>query len=542
VTWEEHTPSGCPPVQAEDEILGDRKPGQKPVLDAILRNEDEPGAHSRAYRSARHVSASQDDTAAGDRQQSEQGFAQFALAVTGAAGSRAFSRAIGPSRTRTRVAVGFSLTPIHSVCIGRRLLAVDGFSEREACRNRLRRDDARDDLRVLMRHFFALAVARAIRRLPRRVSEPTGTGPLVPAAGAPERRTPSLASTRAAAVPMSAITRSAEQEQLATIRSDTNDQPQRLHAPPRSERGGWTITTAVCEEGALNHIARSRAVWFGRGSGVGRLRTLTLCVVGRNDLAHLAPRWQPAYSGRSRIPRFSMSVDKRTFLSTIGVGLLAAPLVVDAQQPEKVARIGYLAAGCGSGTAYLRPLEAFRRGLRELGWIEGQNVQIEYRFAEGRLDRLPGLADELVRLKVDLIAASPMPAALAARDATRAIPIVGMSLTEPHRRPTTCARCSSRPGSGSLDDQEQHHDGEGDRVAELRAAEDEGRGRGLELRRQIDPRHADLESPEHERLAESVARHAHDEVGGDPRVRRGRPTAATQAFCLPGRATRLGVR
>ena len=112
------------------------------------------------------------------------------------------------------------------------------------------------------------------------------------------------------------------------------------------------------------------------------------------------------------------------------VAILAAPRV-EAQPAGKVYRIGYLASGWGSGTANPRPLEAFRQGLRELGWVEGQNIVIEYRFAEGRSDRLPGLADELVRLKVDVIAASPTPAALAARNATRTIPIVGMSLTEP---------------------------------------------------------------------------------------------------------------
>src|SRR5262249_34173526 len=76
-------------------------------------------------------------------------------------------------------------------------------------------------------------------------------------------------------------------------------------------------------------------------------------------------------------------------------------------------------------------LDAFRQGLRELAWVEGQNIVIEYRYAEGRGDRLPGLAEELVRLKVDVIVASPTPSVLAARNATRTIPIVGMSLTEP---------------------------------------------------------------------------------------------------------------
>ena len=123
-------------------------------------------------------------------------------------------------------------------------------------------------------------------------------------------------------------------------------------------------------------------------------------------------------------------IHRRRFISSLGVGLLAAPLAAWAQQAGKVYRIGYLSTGSASGT-YLRPLEALRQGLRELGWVEGQNIVIEYRFAEGRPDRLPGLAEELVRLKVDIIVAAPTPSALAARDASRTIPIVGMGLTEP---------------------------------------------------------------------------------------------------------------
>src|SRR5262245_39286011 len=113
------------------------------------------------------------------------------------------------------------------------------------------------------------------------------------------------------------------------------------------------------------------------------------------------------------------------------LALLAAPLAVDAQQSAgRVHRLGYLSTGSATAT-YVRPLEAFRQGLRDLGWIEGQNIVIEYRYAEGQVDRLPGLAEELVRAKVDVIAAAPTPAALAAKNATRTIPIVGMGLTEP---------------------------------------------------------------------------------------------------------------
>jgi putative ABC transport system substrate-binding protein len=124
-------------------------------------------------------------------------------------------------------------------------------------------------------------------------------------------------------------------------------------------------------------------------------------------------------------------MNRRAFVVGLGA-VLAAPFAAEAQQATgKIYRIGYLAQGSGLGAASLRPLEGFRQGLRELGWVEGQNIVIEYRYAEGQIDRLPRLADELVRLKVDLIAASPTGAALAARNASRTIPIVGMSLTEP---------------------------------------------------------------------------------------------------------------
>ena len=126
-------------------------------------------------------------------------------------------------------------------------------------------------------------------------------------------------------------------------------------------------------------------------------------------------------------------MDRRVFIGTLTGGLLAAPLAAEAQQAEKVYRIGYLSIGAAPGTpgSYTRPLDGFRQQLRELGWVEGRNLAIEYRFADGRNDRLPGLAEELVRLKVDLLTAAPTPAALAAKKATSTIPLVGLSLTEP---------------------------------------------------------------------------------------------------------------
>ena len=110
--------------------------------------------------------------------------------------------------------------------------------------------------------------------------------------------------------------------------------------------------------------------------------------------------------------------------------MLPVSLSIHAQSAGKVYRIGYLSTG-SSTSSYVRPLEAFRQTLRERGWVEGQNIVIEQRYAEGRVERLPALAQELVRLKMDVIAASPTPAAVAARNATQTIPIVGMGLSEP---------------------------------------------------------------------------------------------------------------
>ena len=120
---------------------------------------------------------------------------------------------------------------------------------------------------------------------------------------------------------------------------------------------------------------------------------------------------------------------RREFIAAVGAGLLAAPLVAGAQQAGRVHRIGYLTGGLSTDRPHL--IEAFRQGLRELGWVEGQNIVIEYRYAEGRFDRLPDLAAELVRLKVDIIVAVATPASAAAKNATGTIPIVGISLGDP---------------------------------------------------------------------------------------------------------------
>jgi putative ABC transport system substrate-binding protein len=112
-----------------------------------------------------------------------------------------------------------------------------------------------------------------------------------------------------------------------------------------------------------------------------------------------------------------------------GAVVLALCLSANAQQAKKVPRIGVLA----QSHAYFlsTQLDAFRQGLHELGYLEGQNLAFEYRHAEGKLDRLPSLASELVRLKVDVIFASSTPAASAAKNATTDIPIVFHTLGDP---------------------------------------------------------------------------------------------------------------
>ncbi|HSX81809.1 MAG TPA: ABC transporter substrate-binding protein, partial [Candidatus Saccharimonadia bacterium] len=110
------------------------------------------------------------------------------------------------------------------------------------------------------------------------------------------------------------------------------------------------------------------------------------------------------------------------FVVTLTLSLLVVPLTAEAQQATQVHRIGRLSSG--SPTEPNPALEAFRQGLRELGYIEGQNIVIEYRYAEGRDDRLTDLAAELVRLKMEVIVAGGSPAIRAAQHATHTIPIV----------------------------------------------------------------------------------------------------------------------
>ena len=113
---------------------------------------------------------------------------------------------------------------------------------------------------------------------------------------------------------------------------------------------------------------------------------------------------------------------RRATLAVVGASLIGGVPALVAQKPQRVYRIGYLSTPTRVSVA--PGVEAFLRTLRDLGWVEGQNLIIEYRWAEGDVTRLPALADELVRSKVDLIVAPAGSAALAAKNATRTIPIV----------------------------------------------------------------------------------------------------------------------
>jgi putative ABC transport system substrate-binding protein len=119
-------------------------------------------------------------------------------------------------------------------------------------------------------------------------------------------------------------------------------------------------------------------------------------------------------------------MDRRAFLTGVTGGLLAAPLAADAQQAKIPARIGFL--GNSDPKRQAPSVKAFLQGLRDLGWIEGQTVNIEYRWAGANVDRLPVLAAELARLKVDAIVASGVPGLRAAQQATSTIPIVSGAL------------------------------------------------------------------------------------------------------------------
>jgi len=124
-------------------------------------------------------------------------------------------------------------------------------------------------------------------------------------------------------------------------------------------------------------------------------------------------------------------IDRRTFLAGTGAVFLAAPRASEAQEPAKVFRLGLLGTVPPTDPGTLRIWDGFLEGLRQLGYVEGQNLVIERRFSEGRYERLPALAAELVRLKVDVIVAGGAPAPEAAQRATSTIPIVMLNHGDP---------------------------------------------------------------------------------------------------------------
>jgi putative ABC transport system substrate-binding protein len=183
-------------------------------------------------------------------------------------------------------------------------------------------------------------------------------------------------------------------------------------------------------------------------------------------------------------------------LALLAVFLLAAPLAAEAQAPAKVPRIGFLAPQSPTDNPHL--LEAFRQGLRELGYVEGQTIAIEYRFGEGRPERLPALAAELVRLKVDVIVTTGPPAPLAAKQATSTIPIVFAVTADPIAEGLVASL--ARPGGN---------------ITGLASMGPEVVGKQLELLKEVAPkvsRVAVLQNPSHHghpamlRQAEDAAR------------------------------------
>src|SRR6516162_11623552 len=122
-------------------------------------------------------------------------------------------------------------------------------------------------------------------------------------------------------------------------------------------------------------------------------------------------------------------IGRRKFLAMLGGAAAAWPLAARAQQAGKLPTIGFLASAAPATQGQW--VAAFVQRLRDLGWIEGHNLAIEYRWAEGRSERFAEMAAEFVRLKVDVIVAVTTPAALAAKQATSVIPIVFAAVSDP---------------------------------------------------------------------------------------------------------------
>jgi putative ABC transport system substrate-binding protein len=135
------------------------------------------------------------------------------------------------------------------------------------------------------------------------------------------------------------------------------------------------------------------------------------------------------FASQSDNPKSKIQNPKLVGVFALAVAFALCGAVAHAQQTGKIFRIGFLDTSTASGMAGL--VEVFRQELSKLGWIEGKNITIEYRFTEGKPERLPELAADLVRLKVDLIVVTGTPMALAAKSATTTIPIVMASAADP---------------------------------------------------------------------------------------------------------------
>jgi putative ABC transport system substrate-binding protein len=124
-------------------------------------------------------------------------------------------------------------------------------------------------------------------------------------------------------------------------------------------------------------------------------------------------------------------MDRRTFLGTLAAGLLAAPLAAEAQQPDRVRRLGLLLPYIEADSQAQARVTAFRAALQELGWTDGRNVRFEFRYTAGQPDRLPALAADLAQRNVDVILTAGTESTDAARKATKTIPIVMAAVGDP---------------------------------------------------------------------------------------------------------------
>jgi ABC-type uncharacterized transport system substrate-binding protein len=152
------------------------------------------------------------------------------------------------------------------------------------------------------------------------------------------------------------------------------------------------------------------------------------------------------------------------------VWLVTLPFLVsatfaEAQQPKKISRIGYLSA-TGDANNPGPQVEAFRQGLRHLGYVEGKNISVEYGYLEGKLDRIPALIAELVQLKVDVIVVTALMAIRAAKQATKTIPIVMVTTQDPVA--TGLVDSLARPGGNLTGLTRLTHDLSGKRLDCLR--------------------------------------------------------------------------